>query len=661
MDIRIRNPPPYLVGVSLVLLACHAVSLHASQSAQQFAARADAVRLDVSVLGRDKQPVRGLTAADFTILEEGKPRPITTFAEVSLPDREVVSTTWMRDIAPDVTRNDDTSDHRLMVLVLDDALIPQTLPAFVNSTKAIGRGLIEQMGPRDLVAVVYTRDNRKTQSFTKDRARLQAAVDAFNGGPHDPLGLMNPDTYMAEKSRGLETLRTLNSVVEALENVPDRRKSIVFVSLGVPVDPLEIPPPTETPLGALGDPAFQIVSDMKELLRCAERANVSVFAVDPGGLDGLRPIFERYMGQFRFEIERRATEEKTRRFTRLYRDFLTTMANYSGGRAFVNTNEFETGVSQIFRETGHYYLIGFEPANAKADGRFRRVEARVGRSDATVRSRRGYFAERPARDLLPPPSTVTALEGLLPKSDLPLVAAAAPFAGGPGGQSTVAITLGLPAPAIGGAADKVAVLLNAYDVNGAERATQKFTATVALPATVQGSTFEVVSSLDLPPGRYELRLSADSATRGKAGSVYTDVDVPDFHKTPLTLSGVVVGVVPASPRAVVPGVAAVLPVVPTVQRSFSAAETVTAFLRIYQGGDASAMPVVLTTRIIDSANATAFELPKTIGSDEFGGARSYDHTFTVPIGQLKPGEHVLIFEARSGRELVRRDIRFIVR
>jgi hypothetical protein len=386
------------------------------------------------------------------------------------------------------------------------------------------------------------------------------------------------------------------------------------------------------------------------LFRRAERAHVNIYPLDPGGLDGLRGLFQR-RGDSAASITDRLT-----RYTR----FLRTLADYSGGRAFVDTNEFKTGVTQIFRETGHYYLIGYEPANPKADGRFRRVEARVGRSDATARSRRGYFAERPARDILPPPSVVAAIEGLLPRSDLPLTTVAAPFATAAPGGATVAIALAMPAPVPGGPADKVAFLFNAYDVNGTERATKRITATAVTPPMAQASTFEIVASLDLPPGRYQLRLSADSAARGKAGSVYADVDVPDFHKAPLTISGVVVGVVPATPRAVVPGVAALVPVVPTVQRSFTAAETVTAFLRIHQGGDTMAL-VELTTRIIDSANATVFELPKTIGSDEFGVARSHDHTFTVPIGLLKPGEHVLTFEAKAGRHIVRRDVRFTVR
>jgi hypothetical protein len=44
-----------------------------TQSAPTFRAGIDLVQLDVSVMDRDRQPVRGLTARDFQVLEDGRP------------------------------------------------------------------------------------------------------------------------------------------------------------------------------------------------------------------------------------------------------------------------------------------------------------------------------------------------------------------------------------------------------------------------------------------------------------------------------------------------------------------------------------------------------------------------------------------------------------
>ncbi len=50
--------------------------------------------------------------------------------------------------------------------------------------------------------------------------------------------------------------------------------------------------------------------------------------------------------------------------------------------------------------------------------------------------------------------------------------------------------------------------------------------------------FELLSRLDLKPGRYELRIAASSHAANAVGSVFVDVDVPDFTKGPLALSGI---------------------------------------------------------------------------------------------------------------------------
>src|SRR5205085_9641169 len=76
------------------------------EPAPTFRARIDVVQIDVSVLDDTRTPVRGLTAADFTVLEDGKKRDIVAFTPVELPARTGGSRTdsaaWTREVAPDV-------------------------------------------------------------------------------------------------------------------------------------------------------------------------------------------------------------------------------------------------------------------------------------------------------------------------------------------------------------------------------------------------------------------------------------------------------------------------------------------------------------------------------------------------------------------------------
>ena len=150
----------------------------------QFRSRIDLVHLDVSVLDANRRPVRGLTQADFRIVESGRPQEISAFAAVDVPAPPVATAPWIRDVGFDVRSNEDIRERRLFVLAIDDATI-QNNPFAMKSVKEIARSVINRLGPNDLASVVFTRDNTHSQDFTSDRSRLLAAADSFTGGFRD--------------------------------------------------------------------------------------------------------------------------------------------------------------------------------------------------------------------------------------------------------------------------------------------------------------------------------------------------------------------------------------------------------------------------------------------------------------------------------------------
>ena len=90
-----------------------------------FKSKVEVVQLDVSVLDKHRQPVRGLTQKDFTILEDGKPQPIVGFATFDVDNAEAPATGWMRDVRAGCGDESIYKESRLFVIVMDDALIPQ--------------------------------------------------------------------------------------------------------------------------------------------------------------------------------------------------------------------------------------------------------------------------------------------------------------------------------------------------------------------------------------------------------------------------------------------------------------------------------------------------------------------------------------------------------
>src|SRR4030095_6002269 len=124
----------------------------------------------------NRRPIKGLTAVDFTVLENGKPQSIVAFDEVEIPGAVESTAPWMRDVASDVSTN-DLATRRVVIIGLDEAYMPFD-PGVSKFAKQIAHSVVDGLGPDDLAAVTFTFLGKK-QDITRDRARLGAAVDSL--------------------------------------------------------------------------------------------------------------------------------------------------------------------------------------------------------------------------------------------------------------------------------------------------------------------------------------------------------------------------------------------------------------------------------------------------------------------------------------------------
>jgi VWFA-related protein len=514
----------------------------------------------------------------------------------------------------------------------------------VNAVRTSAHSAIDRLGPDDLATVIFTGDNRQPQDFTNDHAKLHAAAEKFGIG-------FDPSCIYYQ-----HTIQTLTSIADYMAGLNQRRKAIMYISGGVPVDVGSNRLMVLVPDALPKECGTRLVDMMKDVFREAQKSNVAIYTIDPFGLR-VDAHLDNYVGA---QVA-----------------FLQTMAENTGGRAIVNTNDFERGLTQIFRENSAYYLVGYSPTNVKADGTFRRIEVKVDRPGVEVNTRKNYYApaaEKPGDKPKPVPSPLQkAMGDVLPNADVPLQVTLAPFAlpdpstglGAGGKTAAVAIALGVARPKdrMAARADDVDVVVKAFTPDGTERGTIHDTPHVSFMGASDGPLqFEVMSRIDLPPGPYEIRVSAHSAARDTTGSVYADVIVPDFAKEPLSLSGVALGLMPSPVAASRDALASLLPLVPTSQREFYRSDRVTAFLRVYEGGKSSIAPATIHTHIIDAHDATMFDDTTTIAATDFDApTRAADDRFHVPIAKLAPGAYVLTFEAASGKNTARRDVRFSVK
>ena len=139
------------------------------------------------------------------------------------------------------------------------------------------------------------------------------------------------------------------------------------------------------------------------------------------------------------------------------------------------------------------------------------------------------------------------------------------------------------------------------------------------------------------------------------------VTVPDFAGAPLSLSGVVLGRLPAERPTGRHVLANVLPFTPTTVRTFGRQERIHAMVRVYQGGKRALVPVSLSARIVDRSGHPVYEravtLPATTFVDPGRGAQS---GVTLPLSKLAAGPYLLSIEARADRATDVRHVRFAV-
>jgi hypothetical protein len=205
--------------------------------------------------------------------------------------------------------------------------------------------------------------------------------------------------------------------------------------------------------------------------------------------------------------------------------------------------------------------------------------------------------------------------------------------------------------------------ISAFTPDGQPRGTVTQKAEVILlPNRPEDTTrYEMLSRIDLKPGRYQLRVAAHRNVADMTGSVYLDVEVPNFAGDRLSASNVAITMTPApevSPRDLL---TPLLPIVPTAARVFERRGRATAFMRIYEGGSDALAPVSLTTRVLDTRGRGLVNETRTIGVDRFVAGRAADVRFDVPLLSLPPGEYLMTFEASLDKHVMRRDVRFSVR
>ena len=690
------------VKIAAALVAFAGVGLTAGQNpppqepiiqGPTFKAQVEYVEVDAIVTDQQGQFVRNLKKEDFQVFEDGKPQTISTFTVVDIPveryDRPLFSPS---PIEPDVKTNARPFDGRVYVMILDDLHVDALRTQRVRTS---ARQFIERnLGANDLMAVIYTGGrSADAQEFTSSKRLLLAAVDKFMGrklpsvtvsrndqfqrnllGPDPTQRAADPDDL--ERGHNAQSmLSTLRQVSEWFGGVHGRRKTMLLFSEGIDYDLSDI----IRSFDAAPSSASSILSDIRDTLASTARSNVSIYAVDPRGLSTLG---DDTIGVSSFADQEDANQGiglgSLSNELRLSQDSLRELADQSGGFAAVNRNDTTAVFDRIVRDNSSYYVLAYYPPTNKTDGKFHRIEVKVNRPGLTVRARRGYASPRGKQQT--PKQTKTggmpaemfeALNSPLQVSGLTMRLFAAPFKGA---QPNASVLVGIEMNGRDlslGANSKVEVSFMAVDnkskVFGARNDALTLNLRPESRARVEQTGVRVLNRVDLPPGRYQLRAAARDTEKNVLGSIVYDLEVPDFYKEPMSLSGITLtslasgAMMTARPDE---QLKTVLPAPPIGQRTFPQNDEIALFAEVYDNSGKAPHRVDIIASILTDEGKVIFKTEDERNSSELQGAKGgYGYTTRIPLSDVPPGSYVLNVEAKSrlGNDIsARRQVQFQV-
>jgi VWFA-related protein len=632
------------------------------------------VEIDATILDAAGNTVRDLRRDEFQLLEDGKPQTVSAFTRVDLPVVRPDPPLYRQAaIEPDSRSNREDFNGRVFLLVLDDL---QTDFRRTMRVKAAARQFVQRfVGANDMVAVVTTGGRSQgSQEFTTSHPRLLAAIARFIGQkiPSATMtriddyyaqragatGLSPSDTLDAERShKARNTLVSLRNLADYLKGVRGRRKAIVWFGEGIDYD-------IDNPFRSRD--AVTIRQEMQDAIATATRANVSFYGVDARGLGaGLDEAIEisALPDDPGFNAGIVSIQDEVRRA----QDSLRVMSDETGGFAVVNQNDLNKSFARIIEENSTYYLLGYYPTDDRRDGRFRNVQVRVTRPGLTVHARRGYTAPKgkaPASasplEADASPALREALNSPLPSTGVRFDASAAAFMG-KGSKTSVFVVLQIdPASTAfvqkdGRFNDDFEVVMLAIDekakLQSATRDLPELNLSPRTHAPVSRVGFRVTRRFEVPPGRYQIRVAVREVNRGGVGSLVFDMDVPDFSKGPLQMSGLALAssIVENAPTANPdPMFNDVLPAPPTPERVFAPGDVLAVFAEVYDNLRTPAHRVSITTTVRSDDGRVVFTNEDERKSEELGGKTGgYGHVREIPLKGFAPGRYVLRVEART--------------
>jgi len=529
-----------------------------------FAVSAERVKVDLVVRDRKGAILRGLGAADLEVYEDGVRQDVESFdyaerrgGETTAGARPATPPAVVAVVFDRLSPGARSFAQQAVIGYLDRAQASKawmgvfsidrgltTLHQFTDDRDALGRSLDRALSlastsaagvrERDSIRNAYAGLSTGIGQAHVASAELSGVPECRNAEDELIRHLEILDSRLVEAFESLErdeqgfaVLHALLALVGGLEAVPGR-KAVVLFSEGLAI-----------PAG--------VESAFRSVVAAANRANVSIYTVDAGGLratsaaDETRRTIDSLQGRLQPDnsnpvargsittmqpMSGLALLERNEDTLRLAPGSgLGRLADQTGGFLLRDTNDLSTGLAEMDEELGAYYLLSYAPKNQGYDGRFRAITVKLKRPHGRLQARKGYLAVKTA---LPVPAleyeapALARLEaGPLPTA-VPLRLRGLQFPEEPP-YSRVPIVVDVPAR---GRQDlAVVVLVRDAARRVVAKMSQRYPPSEPGPRSEAGPVL-FYRETRLPPGSYTLQAIAYDLRSGAAGAVTPALDVP---------------------------------------------------------------------------------------------------------------------------------------
>ena len=373
-----------------------------------FRASVDIVRTDVIVRDDRGQFVADLTAKDFEIAEDDVLQEVASMVLVhggrTYNQLQPPPPPPQEGIVLPPPRPTNDAAGRIFLLFVDDLHLDFKNTGRIRELfKKIAKTLIHE---GDMFGIVSTGPSSLAIDLTYDRSRLDEAIKKISGSGLKPTDIIqgpeSQDGPTEVRYRAHVAFSTAYDIMKNLEQVHDRRKAVVYVSNGYDFNPFSEARKGESEFfeGRFGRTKEEteqnpyltqgqqfaeadLARELGDLTRAANRANATIYTIDPRGLVG---------GP---DLDDNVDPTEWYNYIRNSIDSLRVLAEETGGIAVVNQNDFDKALRRIDNETSDYYMLGYYSTNPDPTKRTRRIGIKVKRPGSYAVNYRTTYTLKP--------------------------------------------------------------------------------------------------------------------------------------------------------------------------------------------------------------------------------------------------------------------------